>query len=350
MLNNFLDTLVLVKYPLIGLFFSLAMLSLYWLKIFNYFKLKTYTNIQRVHKNEIPRLGGFFIYLFLWVVFFIGLIDDNFFYNLLISSIPFVAISLKEDLFHDTSPKNRLILMVFSCLIFFYLNPIQFPIIDLPYLGKIIALYPINIIFFSFAILTLMNGMNLIDGMNGLFGFSALFQLIILGFFANFYTNYESFNLLVVLALPLIIFLFFNFPLGKIFMGDLGAYLYGFFISLICINFFGKHPEVLSWYAILILFYPCMELLFSFIRKKQNNLLPFDADNKHLHTLLNKKFLKLVNSNLFANSLTTFSLFIFWLTTPLWAIYFININVVTLILLTYIILYVLAYKLISNWS
>ena len=266
------------------------MLSLYWLKIFNYFKLKTYTNIQRVHKNEIPRLGGFFIYLFLWVVFFIGLIDDNFFYNLLISSIPFVAISLKEDLFHDTSPKNRLILMVFSCLIFFYINPIYFPVIEIPYIGKIISLYPISIIFFTFSILVVMNGMNFIDGMNGLCGFTSSVILIVLIFLSNTYYDDQTIKLSYMYLAPMLIFLIFNFPFGKLFFGDMGAYFYGYLISILIINFFGRHENLLSWMAVLILFYPCMELLFSFIRKIKSNTNPFNPDNRHLHSIIFQNF------------------------------------------------------------
>ena len=50
-------------------------------------------------------------------------------------------------------------------------------------------------------------------------------------------------------------FVIFNFPIGKIFVGDFAAYFYGFLNSILTIYFFGKHSDLLSWLAILILFF-----------------------------------------------------------------------------------------------
>ena len=97
-------------------------------------------------------------------------------------------------------------------------------------------------------------------------------------------------------------------------MGDLGAYFYGFVIGILIIYLFGKYHHLLAtWTAVLILFYPCMELLFSFIRKIRNNKSPFDPDNRHLHTLIYKQINKVYKKSTLANSLTTLSLFIFWI-------------------------------------
>ena len=192
MLDNFSSILILLKYPLIGLFSLFSILSFYWPTIFKFFNLKPYNNVQRVHKNEVSRLSGLIIYFFFWIIYLFGFVQDNFFFSLLFSALPFVLISIKEDLFHNTTPKNRLFLMIISCLIFFYINPITFPIIDIPYIGKIIALYPVSIIFFTFSILVVMNGMNLIDGMNGLFALTAFFQLITLAILSYLYEDYES--------------------------------------------------------------------------------------------------------------------------------------------------------------
>ena len=148
MLNNFLEIITLLRYPLSSLFIILWIFSFYWKPIFKFFKLKTYKNVQRVHDSEISRLGGLVLYLFLWCSLLLGFFEDLFFRNILFASIPFALVSFIEDLFHNTQPKVRLISMLLSCLIFFYLNPIQFPIIDIPYLGKLINIYPISIIFF----------------------------------------------------------------------------------------------------------------------------------------------------------------------------------------------------------
>ena len=138
MLNFFFETLETLKYPIIGLFITFSVLSFSWVRIFKFFNLREYNNIQRVHQNEVPRFGGFIIYIFLWCLLLFRIINEPLVFNLLIASMPFVIISFKEDLLHNTSPKFRLISMIFGCLIFFYINPIKFPIIDIPYIGEVI--------------------------------------------------------------------------------------------------------------------------------------------------------------------------------------------------------------------
>jgi UDP-GlcNAc:undecaprenyl-phosphate/decaprenyl-phosphate GlcNAc-1-phosphate transferase len=349
MLNNFLDTLSLVRNPLITLVITLFVLSFHWTSIFKFFNLKSYSGIQRVHKNEIARLGGFIIYSFLWVFWFFGYVREEIFFNILASAIPFVLVSLKEDLFHNTSPKIRLISMIISCMVFFHVNPIEFPAIDFPFINQFISLYPFNIIFFTFSILVVMNGMNLIDGMNGLFGLTSLIQLFCIMIISYKLNDLILVNISALLSVPLIIFLFFNFPLGKIFIGDLGAYFYGFANSVLTIYLFGKYDNLFTWLAVLILFYPCIELLFSYVRKISCQQSPLQPDNKHLHTLINKKLSGSIESSRLRNNVTTLILFIFWLSPIIFCI-FVPVNFyiiffhIGLILMIYFIAYFMFYN------
>ncbi len=231
-------------------------------------------------------MGGLIIYLFFWTAYALGYFQEKFFLSILISTVPFIIFSVKEALFHNIAPTTRLILMIISCFIFFYIYPLDFPIIDIPYIGKVISFHPLTIVFFTFSILVVMNGMNLIDGMNGLFVFTALFQLICFYFLGLLFNDHFLVYISIIFSFPLFIFLIFNFPFGKIFIGDSGAYFYGFVISNLTIYSFGKYNSLLTWAAVLILFYTCMELLFSYIRKIRNKKSPFEADNNHLHSLI----------------------------------------------------------------
>ena len=114
MFDNYIEILFLIKYPLIGLFFIFATLSFCWNPIFTCLNLKAYNNIQRVHKDEVARMGGMIIYVLLWLIYIFDFIRDNFLFNLLVSALPIVFISIKEDLFHNSTPKNRLVLMILS--------------------------------------------------------------------------------------------------------------------------------------------------------------------------------------------------------------------------------------------
>lgn len=292
MIDKFLEVLNLISLEVLGLFIIFFCISFFWKKIFWSFSLKTYNSKQRLHKNEIPRIGGIIIYLFLTLLALFAI--KSYLLNLiLLSAIPIIIIGSKEDLFHNTSPKLRLIGMVLSAFIFIYFLPSNLPEIDFPILNLVLTFSVTKIIFFIFSILVIINGNNLIDGVNGNMALSNIAQLTVIALLAMTFNDSQIVKLCFILLIPLIIFLIFNFPFGKIFSGDVGAYFYGFSISGLVIYLFGKYDQLLSWNAILILIYPSTELLFSFIRKKyvENNS-PFSPDANHLHSLIFRYFSK----------------------------------------------------------
>jgi UDP-N-acetylmuramyl pentapeptide phosphotransferase/UDP-N-acetylglucosamine-1-phosphate transferase len=140
------------------------------------------------------------------------------------------------------------------------------------------------------------------DGSNGLFAISnIIIGISIMILLSNFGINIvhnEIFYLIIFLAL----FLLFNFPSGKIFIGDGGAYYVAFIIGVLVIKIFHINDFINSWYAIIILIYPLLELLFSIIRKMIFGISPLNADRGHLHilifTYLNKKYDKKISNNL----------------------------------------------------
>ena len=84
----------------------------------------------------------------------------------------------------------------------------------------------------------------------------------------------------------MLLFIIFNYPIGKIFLGDTGAYIIGFLIACLCIKAFYNNPSLPSWIAVLILFYPAFEVLFSYTRKIFCKKNPFLPDREHLHILI----------------------------------------------------------------
>jgi len=348
MTSNFFNLLSLFEVPILILFLSLLILSFFWKKILIYFDLKIYSNTHRIHINEISRLGGFSIYIFLWSIYF-SFEKDELLFNILFSSIPIVFIGLIEDLHHNTSPKIRLISMILSCIIFFSIHPIKFPIIDVPFFGDFINIFPLSFIFFTFSILVVINGMNLIDGLNGLFGFTAIFQLLAIGFLVLINNDDQLINTILIFLIPLLVFLIFNFLIGKVFVGDLGAYFFGFVISILTIYTFGKYDNLFTWLAILILIYPSIELLFSFIRKINSNFSPLHPDKNHLHTLLYFRLFKNEKRKKLFNPLATLLLFIFWLMPTLICIYFYDsLFVIILSIFLFSIIYLLTYYFLSK--
>ena len=195
--------------------------------------------------------------------------------------------TLKEDLCQNTSPNIRLLSMtVSSFLVIYFLTPL-FPNVDISFFNSIFSSPIALIIFYIACMVGLMNGMNFIDGANGILSFyiiSAGLSLIFLSLEVN---DLNSTNIFIYFLIPYFIFLFFNFPFGKIFLGDFGAYFSGFILGIFLINFFAQNPEIYYLNAGLIFFYPIFELVFSFSRKIFfEKISPFQPDNQHLHSII----------------------------------------------------------------
>ena len=277
--------------------------------------LKNYQGVQRAHEGEVSRLGGLVIYIGLWVYWL--LCQDGqaipFVECLLITSLPLIFISVKEDLLHNTRAITRLGCMMASCILFFLCYDLSFPSIEFPVIGNWLANSSLlSLLFFSFCVLVVINGSNLIDGANGLLPMSVLIQALSL-MYITYETN-DSINMirLVYVIVPVIIFMGFNFPWGKIFLGDTGAYFLGFIMSLLTIIIFSEHPEIPNWVAVLILFYPAFELLFSIIRKLIEHKSPMEPDQHHLHLKMFHLLKNQVMKSRVSNSLVMPCLALIW--------------------------------------
>ena len=160
-----------------------------------------------------------------------------------------------------------------------------------------------SLIFICLCFLFIINGANLIDGYNGLLGIHSLIILTNL-FLINYMSeNTDLASLLFFVIFILIIFLTFNFPKAKIFLGDSGSYLLGALIAISVIKTSIANPIISSFYFCILLFYLFFEVFFSFFRKTiKEKISPIHPDKKHLHMLLYKALVK-KNNNKFAKSL-----------------------------------------------
>ena len=105
----------------------------------------------------------------------------------------------------------------------------------------------------------------------------------------------------------------FNYPWGSIFLGDSGAYLWGSILASLTIILYSRH-DIPTWGAVVILFYPSIEMVFSFIRKKYQKKNPLHPDPDHLHLKLYFVIKKSVSRSRVANCLVMPMLSIIWLT------------------------------------
>ena len=291
-------------------------------KFYRKLGLKSYQAIQRIHLNETPRLGGFIFILLL--VSFVAFSNSNESIQLLkiilICLIPIIFMGIKEDLFHNVEPAIRLLTLLFVGWLFRAQFTGPLPVLtDIPFIGKLLLLQGGISIFYILSMTAVANGMNLIDGVNGLCGAVALSILGALLFLSYKTTDVVMLSTIFSVILILMPFLIFNYPYGKIFLGDLGAYSLGLIISMLTIILFGRHPEISPWGAVLILIYPATEVVFSLLRRMLKGVSIYHADTAHLHLKLFHFFRPQPHYKKIANALVTPTLSGLWL-FPLLAI------------------------------
>ena len=127
------------------------------------------------------------------------------------------------------------------------------------------------------------NAMNLLDGLDGL----ATGVGAIVGATLTFicWESNETFGLTVGLALvgSLLGFLPFNFSPAKIFLGDAGALLTGFSLSLLALEGYAKATVLTFVVPILALAVPLIDTGLSIVRRALSGRPIFDPDKQHIH-------------------------------------------------------------------
>lgn len=128
------------------------------------------------------------------------------------------------------------------------------------------------------------NIINLIDGMDGLAGGFGLFLALTLAFVGYVSGQADVVLASLVMAGALAGFLFFNLPPAKIFLGDGGAYLIGFFIASVSLKSSNKGSIIAALLVIVIaLGIPILDTAFAILRRAIRGVPIFSADAEHIH-------------------------------------------------------------------
>jgi UDP-GlcNAc:undecaprenyl-phosphate/decaprenyl-phosphate GlcNAc-1-phosphate transferase len=135
-----------------------------------------------------------------------------------------------------------------------------------------------------FWLIAIPNIINLIDGMDGLAGGFGLFMCLTLGVIGHFSGMADVVMISTVMAGALSGFLFFNLPPARIFLGDGGAYLIGFFIAALSLASSQKGTIVSALLVMIIaLGVPILDTLFAIVRRGVRGVPIFRADAEHIH-------------------------------------------------------------------
>ncbi|MFZ6012329.1 MAG: glycosyltransferase family 4 protein [Bacteroidota bacterium] len=251
---------------------------------------------RKIHKREMPSMGGIGIYLGFLVS---SLLWSNFLNNtemkfIMASSTIIFLLGAVDDT-ANLSPVAKLMGQLIAIGLIVLLIDVRlksfyglFNSMDLP------LWFSYCLTIFTMIIIT--NSFNLIDGLDGLAGTIAIISLTTFGI----WFSQAGDSLYALLSFALLggvgAFLFFNWEPSKIFMGDTGSLLIGLMLSILTIHFINAndtlHPEAPVKFgasiatAISIIIIPIVDTARVIMIRLRKKISPFTPDNRHVHHVL----------------------------------------------------------------
>ena len=252
--------------------------------------LDTTEGVQKFHVQPTPRIGG--------VALFVGLIAAWWFASastaqllghMLLASLPAFAAGLTEDLTKKVGVRDRLIATMLSAVTAWWLTGYSLTRVDVWGVDVLMAYLPVGVSFTAFAVAGVANATNIIDGFNGLASGTVMICFTAFGLIALQVGDPQLVQLCVIMAVVTAGFFVVNFPFGKLFMGDGGAYLLGFMLAWVAVMLPMRNPQVSVWAPLLVCGYPVIETLFSMGRRFWSKTHAGKPDSAHLHSLIKVK-------------------------------------------------------------
>lgn len=258
--------------------------------------------VQKVHATAVPRIGGLAV---ITAIFFalclVGLtnpveINPSHVHRILLllcAALPAFIAGIAEDISKKVSARTRLTATICSSLLASAFLDATISELDIWGIDSLLTLAPVGIVVTAVVVAGGTNATNIIDGFNGLSGSVIAIMSAALGALA-WHVGDAFVAILSALAIGASIgFLFLNFPAGKLFLGDGGAYFLGFWVAETAVLLLVRNPVINAWQVLSICAYPVIEVLFSVYRRKfVMNGNPGAADALHLHTLLYHRIIK----------------------------------------------------------
>jgi len=291
----------LTLYVLLSFFIVLFISKIFTKNKYQWLLDNDFKKPQAFHETAVARSGGLSAIISL-VVFFLGYyyLYEKILIDYIFISTSIFTLGFLDDLKFKISPTLRLAIMLIIILFLINFFNIHVEKVDLVFLNNLLKNNFFHTCFTLLCFLFIINGANLIDGYNGLL----TIQLIIINSFLlllNINQGSNDFTIIILAQIiTLFIFLLFNFPKAKIFLGDSGAYLFGSLTALNVIKMNNLNENISSFFFCILLFYLFFEVFFSFFRKIMQKKNPLKPDRLHLHMVLYnflKNFKKIKDSN-----------------------------------------------------
>ncbi len=252
------------------------------------FTLDRGEGVQKFHTRPTPRVGGLSVMAGLLAVQWQAPADwKPVLGPMLLAALPAFVFGVAEDLSKKIGPGVRLLATLSSGALASVLTGTALAHTGLPWLDSALqAWWPLAVAFTAFAVGGVANAVNIVDGFNGLASGIVIICLCALGAIALQVGDGKLAGVLFTTAAVVLGFLAVNFPLGKIFLGDGGAYVLGFWLAWLAVLLIERNAEVSAVAVLLACAYPVMEVAFSVARRIRRAHPAMRPDRLHLHSLV----------------------------------------------------------------
>lgn len=250
-------------------------------------------SVQKIHARPVPRIGGLGLAFGLLIAIGISYINGSKTYftilMLLCCAMPVFLAGLVEDLTKKVRIRTRLIASFLAAALAVWVLDARLVKLDTFVLDSLIQIPALSVTFTIFAVAGVTHSINIVDGLNGLAAGAVAIMLAGLATMAWMHGDTLVMKLCLWGIASTAGFLLLNYPFGRIFLGDGGAYLAGFWLAQCAVLLLYRNPSISTWAVLLACIYPVWETIFSIFRRmKRGRNTSGQADLEHLHQLIFK--------------------------------------------------------------
>ena len=248
---------------------------------------------QTLHIRSVSRFGGIAIFLSLLLVSLIDSSENYQFMRMaLYCSSPIFILGILDDLQVEIKPIVRLLIVFPSAFLSYYFLGTEAYSVDIPYVDSLFEFKIFSIVFICFALAGMVNAFNMIDGINGLVLLYSLTICVLILLFQSSSSSPDINLFFVAIFFAILAVFILNFPYGRIFLGDGGAYFLGIMLSIGVIKYY-QINALSPWYVFSVFIYPITDVFFSIFRRIISKASAVKPDSKHLHHIVYKRVKKM---------------------------------------------------------
>lgn len=241
---------------------------------------------RKQHVGNIPLIGGLAAFFgVVTSVCFDG--QTPLFTNILLGTSAVLVLTGALDDRFDLSVRTRLIVQTAAVLTMVYCTGIYIHTLGHMF-GHEFTLGVLGVPVTLIAVVGLLNAFNMMDGIDGLAGTMALVSIGAINVFQGF-SQWQSVIVLILLGAALLPDLAANLEIigHKIFLGDAGSIILGYFLAWTLIRLSQEpHPHLSTVDVLWCVALPVLDTLAVMTRRMRQGKSPFKPDRGHIHHIM----------------------------------------------------------------